>query len=299
MAETLQLGPRASRARLARTLDALVVGADRSALVRADPVELVRAYEDPHDREVAGLIVAMLAYGRVASIKDRAAAVLEVLGPRPAAAVDAGRRARRLSGFVYRFQKGEDLPRFLAGVRAVRKLYGSLGAAFAEGVDPAEPRYVGAMGRFVATVRAAIPGPPSYGLRYLMPDPSTGGAAKRLCLYLRWMIREDDGLDLGAWRALAPGLDPARLVIPLDTHIARIARYVGLTERKSDDLVCALEITEALARLAPADPLRYDMALCHLGISGQCPRRRDPVLCEGCQVRAVCRLGPTPRGWRR
>lgn len=299
MAETLVMGPRAPRARLKATLDALVADADRPALVRADPVELVRAFDDPHDQEVAGLVVAMLAYGRVTSIKKAAQIALDALGPRPARGLDGGRRARRLSGFVYRFQKDEDLPRFLVAVRRVRRRYGSLAAAFEQAAAEAEGRYVPAMAGFVGALRAEVAGPLSNGLRFLLPDPAGGGAAKRLCLYLRWMIRPEDGLDLGAWQALAPSLDPARLVIPLDTHIARIARYVGLTERRPDDMRTALEITEGLARLAPEDPLRYDMALCHLGISGSCPRRRDRVLCEGCAVRPACRLGPTPRGWRR
>ncbi|MEM7679289.1 MAG: TIGR02757 family protein, partial [Myxococcota bacterium] len=280
-------------------LDRLLRSVDRAALVAGDPISLVRAYDDPHDQEVAGLLVAMLAYGRVASIKAKASQALQALAPSPARAVEDGRRLRRLQGFVYRFQKNDDVPRFLRAIGRVRRRYGSLGRTFASlaASGPPEPTYVTTMERFVATIADEIEGELTYGLRYLLPRTSGQGAAKRLCLYLRWMIRPDDGVDLGTWTALGADLDPARLIMPLDTHIARIGRYLRLTKRATNDLRTALDITEHLRALAPRDPLRYDMALCHLGISGACPQRRDPQLCEGCGLRRVCRLGPTPVGW--
>lgn len=265
-----------------------------------DPVALVRRYGDPHDQEVAGILVAMLAYGRVASIKAKAGALLALLGPSPAAAVDSGAAHRALAGFVYRFQRGQDLPRFVRAIREVRAVHGSLGQAFLHAVHAAsapEPHYGPAMGRFVETLAGALRGRLSPGLRFLLAQPAGGGAAKRLCLYLRWMTRPDDGIDLGAWQRLAPGVDPARLIIPLDTHIERIGRYLGLTDRRSADLRTAVEITGALARLAPGDPLVYDIALCHLGISGRCPRKRDVERCADCPIRAVCRLGREPARW--
>lgn len=282
-------------------LDGLVAAVDRPALVAGDPVAHVHRYDDPHDQEVAGLIVAGLAYGRVGLIQEKAAAVLEALGPSPAGAVDHGGDLGRLSGFAYRFQRGEDLPRFLAAVGRVRRRHGSLGAAVRAGRRPSDPDLAEAAARFVAEVRSAVEGPLTYGLRYLLPDPATGGAAKRLFLYLRWMIRGPDGLDLGTWRELAPELSPAALVVPLDTHMSRIARYLGLTRRAADDLRAAREITAALARLDPLDPVRYDMALCHLGISGACPRELDLAKCAACRIQQVCRVTPKrvrPRGAR-
>lgn len=278
-------------------LDSFLASVDPATIAAEDPVSLVRLYDDPHDREVAGFLVAMLAYGRVASIKASAGRALAALGPHPARAVDAGRRSRKLDGFVYRFQKNDDVVRFLTAVRRVRKRYGSLGAAFLDADEP-DNDYAKTMARFVDRLVAAIDGEPSNGLKFLLPNPGRGGAAKRLCLYLRWMIRDDDGADLGSWNTLAPGVDRSRLLIPLDTHIARIARYLGLTDRKSDDLVTAQQITSALVRLRPHDPLAYDLALCHLGIGGQCPRQRDVVLCRACPIQPVCRLGPEPAGWR-
>jgi uncharacterized protein (TIGR02757 family) len=292
VSERVPLGPPRSKRALKGTLDRFLRSTDFSPLVARDPLALVRRYEDPHDQEVAGLLVAALAYGRAEVIQQKAALALEKLGPSPARAVEAG-EGEELDGFVYRFQRGRDLPRFLAAIAAIRAAHGSLAAAFAEGIDPSEADYSGAMDRFVLALRAQISGPLSHGLAFLLPR----GAAKRVCLFLRWMVREGE-VDLGAWPRLRPGaFDPAKLIIPLDTHIERIGRYIGLTDRRTGGLETAKEITAQLAKLRPEDPLAYDLALCHLGISGRCPRKRDLVRCEGCPIRSICRLGEEPRGW--
>ncbi len=282
---------------LRRALDRFLERTDPRPLVARDPVSLVRRYADPHDQEVAGLLVAGLAYGRASMIIDRAAAALAPLGPHPARAIADPRVRARLDGFVYRFQRGQDLPRFLAAMAAVRAEQGSLAAAFAGVVEAADPDYAPALDRWSQALRAATGGPLSRGLAFLLPRAGATGAAKRLCLYLRWMIRPAGPVDVGAWTHLAPGLSPARLVIPLDTHIQRIGRYVGLTDRSTSGLATAQDITARLRRLRPEDPLAYDLALCHLGISGACPRRRDPVACEGCPIRGICRLGRRPSRW--
>lgn len=271
---------------------------DPERLIRGDPIELVRAYERPADQEVAGLVVACLAYGRVASIKAAAGSVLAALAPWPSESILEPELRARLSGFVYRFQRGDDLPRFLGAIAALRARHGSLAAAFESGLRPEDEDYAGATDRFALALRAEVSGAPTRGLLFLLPRAGGAtGSAKRLSLYLRWMIREG-AVDLGTWARLRPGrFDRAKLLIPLDTHIERIGRYIGLTDRHSSGLETAREITRALRRLRPEDPLHYDMALCHLGISGACPRRRDRVRCEGCPIREVCRLGPTPRGW--
>lgn len=270
-------------------LDAFLARSDPGALVAQDPVELVRRYDRDDDREVAGLFVAALAYGRASVVRARAGALLERLGPRPALAVGSQRARERLRGFVYRFQRGDDLARFAAAIHATRCDHGSLRAAFAAGVEPDASDYGAAMAAFAGEVRGRFSGGTvTYGLGYLMPSTADGGAAKRLALYLRWMIRPADGMDLGTWAG--PDLDAGRLLAPLDTHLARIARYIGLTDRRTNDLATARAISTALRRLDPADPLKYEMALCHLGISGACPARRDPVACAQCGIRTVCRL---------
>jgi len=99
---------------------------------------------------------------------------------------------------------------------------------------------------------------------HLLPRPARGSACKRLNLFLRWMVRRDE-IDPGGWDAVSP----ARLIVPLDTHMHRICGSLGLTKRSQADLQAALEITEAFRAFAPDDPVRYDFAISHLGIRGE------------------------------
>ena len=97
------------------------------------------------------------------------------------------------------------------------------------------------------------------------------------------MIRPADGVDLGLW-----DVDPARLLVPVDVHVHRLARNLGLTRRASPSFRTTEEITAALARFDPADPVGYDFALCHMGILQGCPSRRDAKRCAGCGIQGVC-----------
>ena len=123
-------------------------------------------------------------------------------------------------------------------------------------------------------------------MRFLLPSPEEGSGCKRLNLYLRWMVRRGDGLDLGLWTSV----HPRQLLMPVDTHVARIAAYIGLTRRMSPGWRMTEEITASLRRLDPGDPVRYDFALCRLGILDACPRRRNPVICADCPLEPVCLL---------
>ena len=123
-------------------------------------------------------------------------------------------------------------------------------------------------------------------VRFFFPDPAAGSACKRWNLYLRWMVR-CDALDFGLWR----GIPTDRLVIPTDTHIHRIARRLGLTRRRTGDWRAAREITDALARFDSRDPVRFDYALCRIGILDIC--RPSPSLsrCQDCPVQEPCSIG--------
>ena len=116
-----------------------------------------------------------------------------------------------------------------------------------------------------------------YGLKQLFPSPDKGSACKRPNLFLRWMVRTQD-VDFGIWDRIPP----SKLIIPLDTHIAKIARCIGLTKRTSSDWKTAKEITDSLKKFDPEDPLKYDFALCHHGISGLCKGGKSESSCSSC-----------------
>jgi uncharacterized protein (TIGR02757 family) len=281
-------------------LDALDAGLDRAARIAVDPVELPRRYADPLDQEIAGLFAASLAYGRADVFKPVLERVLGAMGPSPARFVRAFARAPErgaFAGAVYRFNRPEDLAALAAAAGDVVLRHGSLGARFGalfreEGGGP--PALRPALARFAGELRSAAPVAPLLrrrgrrGLLHLLPDAAGPGASKRWNLYLRWMVRGPDAVDLGAWRGLVP---PAALVVPLDTHVHRVARCLGLTRRRDATWRTAEEITAGLRALDAADPVRYDFALCHLGMSGVCPSRRDPGRCAACPLRVVCGAG--------
>ncbi|HEU4382758.1 MAG TPA: TIGR02757 family protein [Anaeromyxobacteraceae bacterium] len=288
-------------------LDRFAAGFDARSRIGFDPVELPRRYPDPGDAEVAALLAASLAYGRADLFKPRLEAVLSAMGPRPAAFAEAFARSpdrRAFSFFRYRFNRPADVAALVAAAGFVRARHGSLGkrfaALFAEaaGAGAGEEPVRLALARFAAELREAPPVSPllrgrgGRGLKHLLPDPGGAGACKRWNLYLRWMVRGPDAVDLGLWG----GVPRAALVVPLDTHVARIGRCLGLTRRRDLSWRTAEEITRSLRRLDPEDPVRYDFALCHLGMSGACPARRDPAGCRECPLREVCLAGRVRAG---
>ncbi len=245
--------------RLKIHLDSLYNRLNRRCYIPPDPLQFLHQYRNPQDREIAGIIAASLAFGNVRQILRSVASVLGCMR-RPSAYLRHTTRAqlvRAFQGFQHRYVTGAELSEMLCGVKRVREAYGSLGACFIAGLTPNDETILPALDAFVSQLRA--PGSPSCN--YLVPQPSRGSACKRWNLYLRWMVRSDD-VDPGGWTDVSPAL----LVVPLDTHMHRISRALGLTSRKAGDIRTALEITAAFRRLVPGDPVRYDFALTRLGI---------------------------------
>ena len=261
------------------------------AFLATDPLEFVHNYDDPGDREIAGLVASSLAYGRVDTIKKSVAKVMDKAGAHPAEFVrrfDPVKGKALFDGFVHRFNNGDDIACLLWFARQMIEESGSIGGFFMKGYSSGHRNIKEALSAFSKNVlsldSSAVYGEkslhPKAGVRFFFPDPEDKSPCKRLNLYLRWMVRRDR-LDFGQWE----GVDPAKLVMPLDTHIARISRNIGLTRRASPDWKMAEEITEALKALDPSDPVKYDFALCRLGILDKCPRTADALKCESCLIR--------------
>jgi uncharacterized protein (TIGR02757 family) len=262
--------------------------------VAADPVQLAHGIA-PRDAEVAALVASSLAFGNAKALIAKARLALAPLGPSLADAcleVAAQRRVpAHLETWVHRWVPGRDLAWLLAGIGATLHEHGSLRAAFTRDLRTDDDDLQAPMRALVAAIRegAARAGwgdARSRARTHLLPMPDGRAASKRLCLYLRWMARPSDGVDLGLW----PEVPTSALTIPLDVHVARIGAYLGLTDRRTPGWAMARDITRNLARFDPGDPTRFDFALSHLGIMGGCPRRRDPRLCSRCDLVAACRL---------
>jgi uncharacterized protein (TIGR02757 family) len=267
-------------------LDDIRARCDVAARRAADPVGLVHGYDDPVDCELVALASACIAFGNVKTIRAKLNDLLSRLGPKPALLADDVRALRkRLRGWKHRVFRGADVARLLAGARLVQRAHGSLGALF--GAELARHGTLrSALAAWCDAIRVA------GGLRrdgarrgpgHLLADPRGPSGSKRLLLFLRWMSRGPDGVDLGLW-----DLDPSRLLVPVDVHIHRLAYNLGFTRRRDLSWKTTEEITAALARFDSADPVGYDFSLCHMGMLQRCPSRRDAHRCQGCGVKPVC-----------
>jgi uncharacterized protein (TIGR02757 family) len=202
---------------------------------------------------------------------------------------EPARDRRALGHLVHRWTRGIDLAALVWILRQMLDAHGSIEGFFAAGMDTSTDTIETALDRF--SVRAcALDQKAVYGrlrrhpgVAYFFSRPSSGGACKRLNLFLRWMVRHDR-VDMGIWRAVRP----AQLVIPLDTHVIRVGRCLRLTRYSSPGWRMAADITRSLRALDPVDPVRYDFSLCHIGMMSACGYGRAQRDTQ-CPLRGCCR----------
>ncbi|HEX7487110.1 MAG TPA: TIGR02757 family protein, partial [Vicinamibacterales bacterium] len=284
--------PTSARVRdgLKSTLDRLYAEYNRAEAV-ADPIDIVRRYPARRDREVVGFCAAGLAFGRVASVLQSIERLLAVLGPSPAAFVrefDPRRDGQAFEPLVHRWTRGDALAALVLALRRMTDEAGSIEGFFLLGHDAARPDVEASIESFSRRALALVAGDAHArptGVSYFFPRPSAGSACKRLNLYLRWMVRAD-AVDLGVWS----GVSRSQLVVPLDVHVIRLGQCLGLTRYRSPGWRMASEITASLRQLDPDDPVRYDFALCHVGMRDQCGFNR-PFGDSRCPMRGWCRPG--------
>jgi uncharacterized protein (TIGR02757 family) len=257
-----------------------------------DPIQIVRRFERPDDREVVGFCAAALAFGRVTSVLQSIERVVAVMGERPGKYVrhfDPRREASKFGDIVHRWTRGVDLVALIWLMKQMMDRAETIEGFFLEGHHPSAGDVGPAIDSFSRRARAldltAAYGrvPKRPGVSYFFPCPSAGSACKRLNLFLRWMVRRDS-LDLGVWTRVSP----AALIVPLDTHVIRVGRCLRLTHYTSPGWRMAQEITASLRELDSADPVKYDFALCHLGMMNACGFSRAQRDAQ-CPLRGVCR----------
>ncbi len=282
--------PRPALSTLRSALDTLYdeFNADRGV---SDPIWIVHRYDRADDREVVAFIAAALAFGRVQSVLNSIAGMLQMMGPSPAAfvrAFDPARDRRVFDHLVHRWTKGVDMAALVWVMHQMIRQSGSIEGFFAEGlpagaVDVAEGLQSFST-RALALDQKAVYGraKPKPGVAYFFSRPSSGGACKRLNLFLRWMVRRDQ-VDLGVWTRVRPG----QLIVPLDTHVIRVGQCLRLTKLKSPGWRMAADITRSLRALDPIDPVKFDFSICHLGMMNACgfgKKQRD----SQCPLKGCC-----------
>lgn len=246
-----------------------------------DPIMFPHKFSKIEDIEAVGFIAAAFAYGRIDLFMAVVEKILKIMGKNPYDFLinfDIRKHQKPFLGISYRFSSSEDIISFVFALHKVFREHRRLENLFEQNYSKTDENIGKALTGFVdAFVNMTYPEIRRYshGFLHFFPSPENGSTCKRLTLFLRWMIRDKD-IDLGIWK----GIPKNKLVIPLDTHIARISKCLGFTKRKSVDWRAAIEITESLKSLDQDDPLKYDFVLCHLGITKVCSK----VRCSECNL---------------
>ena len=241
---------------LKRKLDELYRATNRPEFIPADPVKFPHRYESGSDREIAAFLAATIAWGRRDLILKSAEKMFALMGTGPYAFVMEGNYRVLKDGCIHRTFFERDLRYFCKGLRACYTRYGSLEALFASAADVWEGislfRETMAQGNSLAQANRA-----AYSKH--IANPASNSACKRLHLALRWLVRREGPVDLGLWK----GISPSALYIPLDLHVGRAARELGLLPdgRKANDKKAVISLTEKLREFCPEDPVKYDLAL--------------------------------------
>ena len=261
---------------------------NRREFIGSDPMQFVYEYSNPADMEVVALLAALLAYGRVQQIQKSLTNLLGRMEESPNAFVrnfDEQRRAR-LKDFKHRFTTGDDISDLLELLRDILDKFSSIEKFFVQGYNPGDKNIIPALSKFCDSLLDMYAknhnGNITRGLSYLLPRPASGSVCKRLNLFLRWMVRGDE-VDLGLWKSV----DKARLIVPVDVHMARLCRILGLHDHRTVSLSTALNITESFAEIEPTDPVKYDFALTRIGIVNDCDGNYRPS-CQNCELFAFC-----------
>jgi uncharacterized protein (TIGR02757 family) len=289
-------------------LNQLVDEYHQPRFLSSDPLEFVHHYKDPWDQEGVALLSAVLAYGNVKQIRKSIQGALNRMSqisesPRDFVQKLSSPKFEKkahivFEGYVHRFNQGSDLVTLFSLMSRSWSKHGSLGNHFLSFLDPKDEDIGPALSGLIAKWYDWLgsKGPSTFS--YLLTSPSDGSCCKRWCMFLRWMGRRDH-LDPGLWTKKSKlaktfqdgkSLESKLLVMPLDTHTGRISQYLGLTSRKSLNWKAALEVTQALKKVDPEDPTRYDFALSRLGILDICQRSYREEICRKCQLLPECQF---------
>ncbi|SEQ46078.1 TIGR02757 family protein [Neolewinella agarilytica] len=257
--------PRRTKAEVAATLNHYHDLYNKPDFIPDDPIGLVHAFNDVRDREIVGFWVATLAWGRRATIIDKGAQLIELMGGEPYRFITEHREEdrARFADWKHRTFTYTDTLYFLEFLQQYYREHDSLEEAFARHLRP-EDRTIEAALRGFHNDFFSLPEAPARTRKHVA-TPERKSRCKRLCMYLRWMVRQDErGVDFGDWKQIRPD----QLCLPLDVHVERVARQLGLLKRKQCDWKAVVELTDAVRRFDPEDPTKYDFALFGMGVEG-------------------------------
>jgi uncharacterized protein (TIGR02757 family) len=233
--------------------------------ISPDPLEILHVFESDLNKEALGLISSIYAYGNIKQIIKSQERILMATGYNPHDFIlNLSRNdENKLRLITHRFYTGNDTAQLFRALSHIYNEYGSIKDYFLRYYDAKEKNLKNAIEGFSLSLIEYFrqKNTLTHGTRFMFPLPSAGSACKRMNLFLRWMVRKDE-LDFGIWNEISP----AKLVIPVDTHIARISKKLKLTRLNNVSWKMAEEITDNLRKFDPNDPVKYDFAICHIGM---------------------------------
>lgn len=233
---------------------------NRPDFIPNDPIAIPHQFSKQPDIEIAGFFAAIFAWGNRTTILNKTRTLLELMDDAPHQFIMQHRKKElnALLSFKHRTFQSTDLLYFIEFLRQHFKNHESLESAFARSGTGMETRLIDFHDYFFSR-----PDAPERTRKHVA-SPGRGSTCKRLNMFLRWMVRTDkSGVDFGIWKTIKP----SELICPVDVHVSRVARKLGLIERKQTDWTTALELTEALRAFDPKDPVKYDFALFSLGVN--------------------------------
>ena len=231
---------------------------NRISFIDEDPISIPHKFSKKQDIEISGLLAATIAWGNRVSIVKNATKLVQLMDYEPYDFVmnHSSYDLNRFSSFVHRTFNPIDLAFFILGLKNIYTKHDSLENVFthSEGIKMGIDKFRNAMFETVHKPRS----------EKHISSPLKGSAAKRLNMYLRWMVRNDSrGVDFGIWRKIKP----SQLYIPLDVHTGNVGRELGLLTRKQNDWKAVTELTNVLKKFDENDPIKYDFAMFGMGVN--------------------------------
>jgi uncharacterized protein (TIGR02757 family) len=242
-------------------LDEKVELYNRPAFIELDPISIPHRYSKKEDIEISGFLAATIAWGNRKMILRNSNRIMALMDDSPFDFIlnSDEKDIERIEGFVHRTFNSLDLIYFLKALKNIYKTKVGLEEIFNE--YKSDESLKSCIHRFYMLFFEL---PHSKRTERHVSDPFKGSAAKKINMFLRWMVRKDNhGVDFGIWRKI----DPAVLYIPLDLHSGNTARRLGLLTRRQNDWKAVEELTELLREFDPSDPVKYDFALFGLGVN--------------------------------
>lgn len=241
-------------------LDEKVAQYNNPKFIELDPIQIPHSYSKKEDIEISGFLTAIISWGKRTSIVKNAKRMLAYMGDSPYDFIlnHNEHQLKQIDGFVHRTFNSDDLLTFIECLKHLYRNKNGLEGTFEkfQTHNSLQPAIHELKKEFFSVSHL-------LRTRKHLPDPLKGSAAKKINMYLRWMIRQDNaGVDFGIWQSISPSI----LSCPLDVHSGNVARKLGLLKRNQNDAKAVAELDEVLRSFDPEDPVKYDFALFGLGV---------------------------------